>query len=169
MFNFIDVYFVDALLGDFLFFDIFPLASLCCLFCNFSLHLKHIFPLNSIILSFHRGCIGARPLFQCKVSDVRYCTNEPALIIKYLFVLLPFLADQRKHLRCVLLPQTQQLVEVLHLIAYAQLIIALLYVAEHQVHQLSEHFLRVNCLQHAVTHQSHHQVQRVLVFHLHLD
>ena len=40
---------------------------------------------------------------------------------------------------------------------------------EHEVHELAEDLLRVQALDHAVAHQSHHHVECVLVLYLHLN
>jgi hypothetical protein len=65
--------------------------------------------------------------------------------------------------------QPEQLVVVFELVAYAQLVVAVLDVHEHQVHELPEDLLRAHTLQLAVAHEGHHHVQCELVLHLHLQ
>ncbi len=73
----------------------------------------------------------------CQIGDR---PNE-ALIIDDFSVPLPLLLDQREYLLVVQLLQTKQLVEILDFITYAQLVITILDVSQHQVHQLPENLL----------------------------
>lgn len=79
--------------------------------------------------------------FEGDISDVGDSPNE-ALVINDLFIPAPLTSQQGEHVLVVQLLKSEQLIEVLHLIADAQLIITVFNVSKHQIHQLPEHFLR---------------------------
>ena len=103
-----------------------------------------------------------------KVCDVRDRAYQ-ALIIDDLLVLPPLVSHQREYLLVVQLFESEKFVEVFHLVAYAELVIAVFDMREDYVHELAEDLLRLNTLLHAVAHESHHDVEGVLVLDLQLD
>jgi hypothetical protein len=64
------------------------------------------------------------------------------------------------------LPQTEQFVEIFHLIANAQLVIAIFDVGEHKVHELAEDLLGGDSVREAVAHEGHHDIECELIFDL---
>ena len=79
-------------------------------------------------------------MLERQVRDVRDRADE-TLVVDDLSVLLPLGPHQREHFLVVQLLQPQQLVVVLQFVADAKLVVTVLDVHEHQVHQLPEHFL----------------------------
>ena len=103
-----------------------------------------------------------------KVCDVRDRAYQ-ALIIDDLLVLPPLVSHQWEHLLVMQLFESEEFVEVFHLVAYAELIITVFDMCEDYVHELAEDLLRLNTLLHAVAHEGHHDVEGVLVLDLQLD
>lgn len=106
--------------------------------------------------------------FEGDISNVGDSPNE-ALVINDLFIPASLTSQQGEHVLVVQLLKSEQLIEVLHLIADAQLIITVFNVSEHQIHQLPEHFLRGCSFREAVPDESHHDVKSELIFDLHAD
>ena len=65
--------------------------------------------------------------------------------------------------------QSEQLIEVLDLVTYAQLIIAVFNMCQHQVHQLPEYLLVGGPLFCRVTDEGHHDVEAELVLDFQLQ
>ena len=64
--------------------------------------------------------------------------------------------------------QAKQLVEILDFVTYAQLVITILDVSQHQVHQLPENLLIALSLLSRVAHESHHDIEAEFVLYFHL-
>lgn len=105
------------------------------------------------MIGFHDGGLS-RVLLQCQIGDIRHSPYQP-LVVDYLFVFLSLGAHQWENFHIVQLLQAEQLIVVLHLITYAQLIIAVLNMDHDKIHELSEDLLRRHVLLLAVTHQGH--------------